>query len=173
MRTFLAAFLACFTQAAFAGWTNEVLAADDRFAPGRANILYDPHRGALTFKDALTELVKKGHGKRIETITLHWLVDDSAFQEEVFTSLERIAPRALAEAKRTAGETPKWITALRKVLNEAVMATPTVKSINSELAAVGLHVSGAEHEKLTLSVENGQHRLKCFLWLAVTPTKRP
>jgi hypothetical protein len=173
MRTFLFIFLACFTHAAFASWTNEVLAADDHFAPGRAIILYQPDRGSRTFKDALTELVKKGHSKRIETITLHWLVDDSAFQQEVFTSLERMAPRALAEAKRTGGKTPKWINALRKVLDEAVIATPTVKSINTELKAVGLQVSGASHEKLTLSIENGQPRFKCFLWLTVSPAKHP
>jgi hypothetical protein len=53
------------------------------------------------------------------------------------------------------------------------MATPTVKSINTELIEVGLQVSGASHEKFTLSMENGQPRIKCFLWLTVTPAKHP
>lgn len=158
---------------AFAGWTNNVLPADDRFAPGRAIILHRPEGGLPAFKDALNGLVQTGNVKRLELITLHSLLDETAFQGEVFAELAKIAPRKLADAKRSAGKAPKGIIALRKVLDEAVVATPTVKSINGELATVGLHVSGSSHEKLTLRFEDGQYRLKCFLWLTVAPATRP
>jgi len=173
VRTLISFLILCGTSTGFAGWTSSVRPDDDRFSPARASIAYVEDGGLPAFKDALNKLAQSDHIQRLEFIELHWLVSDSTFQHEVFSALEQSVPRELDAAKRSAGNmhNPK-MTALRAPFAQAVLATPTVTKINTELARFGLRVSRIDQEKLSLIRDDkGQQQFICFLWLIVSPTK--
>ena len=170
MRNLLAFLLLIHAAPTLAGWTNGVN-PKHLVSPGLASIVYSPHQeeGAPTFKEALNALARTGNVHRLEVITLHWLVQDASFQTELMSALRASAPKELAQALRSAGNThnPK-IVQLRRPLEASALSTPTVRRINSDLSHYGLKVSGVSTEKISIVDSNGQRKLMCFLWLSVS-----
>jgi len=123
---------------------------DDRYFPGQARITYSGY-GHPSIKAALTELAKTPHLLQLRDISLQTFSSDLEFQKEVFASLEKLAPKELQEAKRSAGNSanPK-MRQLLKPLEKALLATPTVKTFNEELKEHGLQITGVGMEEITL-----------------------
>jgi hypothetical protein len=143
-------------------WRVEILPADAHFNLSvRTRIRCDlDNRRGMTFRMAMDELTQSGLAGMFDGITLYPLLKDDGFQNEIFTELERLAPRQLAEAMASAGNmhNPKMIQ-LQKPFAQALLTTPTVRGINAELAARGWQVSGAgAGEKFSLDGNKGGPR---------------
>ena len=170
MRSLLAALLFLYATETLAGWIGGV-DPEHLLSPGRAHIAYSPQQGdgASTFKEALDALARDGHAQRIEGVSLHWLVQDASFQKELMSALRESAPKELAEAFASAGNmhNPKMIQ-LRHPFEAAVLTTPTINQIGSELAKYGLYVSGVSTEKLSIVRSSVGRKFMCFLELQVS-----
>jgi hypothetical protein len=149
VKTFLVALLLIYAAPAFGGWVGSV-SPKHLVSRELASIQYSPSQGegTKTFKEAVDALARSGKVDRLEVITLSWLVQDPSFQKELMSSLQKVAPKELAEAMRSAGNihNPR-IDQLRRPFEDAVLATPTINSINADLSPYGLYVSGASTEK--------------------------
>jgi hypothetical protein len=173
MKALIFAVMIFSSTSATAGWVGGAN-PNHLVSPGQAGIAYVPDKGQLTFEDALRTLVRDGHIGRLESVALHWLVQDLGFQSELIAALQYVAPEDLAAAQHSAGniQNPEMVQ-LRRSLSTAVLSTPTAKSINTSLSRYGLHVSGVEHEKLTFVGPPDNRRLMCFLWLKISPLSAP
>lgn len=141
--------------------------------PDGARITYSAKQseGYASFDQALQELSDSGRIQKLDGIFAHWLLPDDTFQKEIFTTLERDAPRELTEALKSAGNmhNPK-MHQLWKSFEKALLATPTITKLNASLAPHGLTVSRASVEKFELGkgeTETG-HRFHGTLFLGVT-----
>lgn len=170
--------LAGAAQSAQAGWLARVLPETDPYSPGRAiiNFSSDPREGHATFGEALDELTENGHAPRLELITLHGFLKHSPqFGQEIVSALQALAPAALAEARRSAGNmhNPKMV-ALGQPFDRAVLATPTVRAFDEALERVGLRIAEASHEKLMILGEANSRHLDCFfVYLVVKQIAAP
>ncbi len=128
----------------------------------------DADRGTKTIAEAVEKLAKAGHVAALQTLTVHDLVKDETFQQEIFEQLERNAPQALGAAKQSAGNihNPK-MTALHADFERAVMGTPTVTEFAKALAAQGMKISRPSFEKLELQKKEQGLKFRCALWLSV------
>ena len=155
------------TFTAQAGWKTHVVPGDSNGMPARATIQYaaDAEFGLPAFQDAITQLTDGGYLDRLQMIVLHGQSVEPHFQQEVIEALEEYAPDEFAEAKDSAGNmhNPKVIQ-LKKVFDEIVLRTPTVDRLDAELRSVGRRISGASHEKLGLSKDDGGLTIFFFLY---------
>lgn len=167
MRKLVAALLFICMAPATAGWIASV--SEHPLSPGLVSVIYSSRDGAPAFSGALDDLARRGLVQRIEGVSLHALVGDPTFQNELMAAVRQSAPKELAEAMRSAGNmhNPKMVQ-LRKPFEKAVLLTPTVKRIDRDLARYGLYVVSAATEKLTLLGGNDQKRFMCFLSLQIS-----
>lgn len=173
-KLFGALLLTCMAPA-IAGWRGGV-APESGLSPGRASIAYliDPSEGSPAFSDALEDLLLRGKVHRLEFVSLQQRLREPSFQDELMIALKRSAPRQLARALRSRGGLhERGMYELRPSFASAVLTTPTVKEIDSDLARYGLNVSGVEMEKLELWEEEGERIFMCIvLVIRVGCTKR-
>lgn len=138
-----------------------------------ARIAYssEPGKGHATFEEALKELSVRGQIHKLTTIYGFELLGEESFQKELFAGLERDAPRELREARNSAGNmhNPK-MSQLRKPFAQALLATPTITTISTSLAAHDLAITGSSIEKFELRNTQTDPR-GCFsgiLYLSIT-----
>ncbi|MEW6076183.1 MAG: hypothetical protein AB1724_00035 [Thermodesulfobacteriota bacterium] len=117
---------------------------------------------------ALEELKKEGKLNQLTSLFVVELLDDSVFENEILSLLQKNNPTELEAALRSAENmhNPKVI-ALRDAVNNAVFGTATVEKINKELNSYGLNVLSASHEKLTIYEKDGVKHFFAFLWLSI------
>jgi hypothetical protein len=171
MRNFLPILLLFNSTFAIADWEFSVNPEDSSWLPGKAFIKYLPEdqEGLESFDEALAALKQSGNAEHLHSIILHALVRDPAFQNELRSELNRLAPEQLAEAERSSGNmhNPNLVP-LNKILDEVVLAMPTIQGFGSELASEGLRIDGASHEKLFFWQQENATDISFMLWLGVT-----
>jgi len=130
--------------------------------------------GADTIEAALKEMAASERVDALHAIVAHELLRNPTFQEELFSALEQGAPRELHDALESAGNmhNPRMVS-LREPFKKAVLATATVRHIDSALAAYGLHISDVSFEKLELRRGLGVARFHCALWFIVAKLPNP
>jgi hypothetical protein len=174
MRYFCITYLAVvvLSSSAYADWKAEIVPIGINNKNKRSVLVYyaDAYRGTKSIGTALEGLAKSGNISILQTMTVHDLIEDEAFQKETFGQLEKIAPDALRAAKRSAGNmhNPK-MKALSGDFAKAVLTTPTVSAISAALATYGFKVLQVESEKLEFHLTEEGHQFRCFLWLFVEP----
>jgi hypothetical protein len=140
-----------------------------------ARILYSEQsdKGHATFTEAVSDLAITNRIQSLDGITASALFREDAFQKELFGALERDSPRKLREALKSAGNNhnPKMIQ-LWEPFKKAVLATPTVKSMNDALAPYYFKVTGTSFEELGIQKGKDGARFYGFLWLTVTKLSR-
>jgi hypothetical protein len=157
------------TCASFAGWTAS---ARPEKPPEQSvvNIWYSeaPNEGLATLAGVFRKLANEGLIQRVKFVALYPYLRDPEFQKELFTALERKAPKTLHAALKSAGNmhNPK-VTKLYKPFMESVLNTVEVKRIAVELAAYDLRITRASGEKFMLVNEMGQPRFRCGLMLEI------
>jgi hypothetical protein len=125
-------------------------------ATGRASIEYSAHsipgeHAHATLDRALRELAAHDRVLALREISARDLLQDQVFQRELFSALEAEAPGELHEAlSLTGGARPPKMARLWKPFERAVLATPTIRKVNSRLDAFGLQVSGISFEQLEI-----------------------
>lgn len=162
--TLLSIACLCITLPLHAGW---LVPADG----GRIKYTVEEDVGHATFDGALKELSASGRIRRLDGINGFELFSEENFQTELFSGLERDAPRELKGAMESAGNmhNPK-MHQLRKLFERTLLGTPTITKLNASLAAYGLTISQLSCEKFELRRpnENSNHRFYGSLWLTVT-----
>lgn len=140
---------------------------------GSPSLVYSARQGEGhdSLEDALQELSDSGRSRELDVITAHWLLQDDAFQQELFAGLEREVPGELAAARKSAGNmhNPKMLQ-LGKPFKRVLLTTPTITKLNASLAVHGLIISGVGVEKFELrsTLNDPRDRFHAFLWLNVT-----
>ena len=170
-------FLALFATAAasWAGWT--VYDYPDFSAhPGMVSLDYSTNRseGYANFGDAFKQLQRRGAAQRLKTVIIHEFLRETDYQKELFSVLERSAPKALHEALRSSGNmhNPKMDQLYRPFM-EAVLLTPRVRKIAAELGTQHLKVTHASGDKFMLFREGGKRRFYCGLVLGIDRIAEP
>ena len=178
---FLASLLAAavmlhFPETAPAGWESSSATAGSRIPTDpevsafHLTLFTDASKGVSTLKKALAALTKKADKFTITHLSVHDISKSPAFQKELITALDKLVPKKLAAALKSAGNmhNPAMV-ALRGPFDQAVMETPTVQAYNRDLAPYGLKIDRAGHEKLTFVRKDDTLQIYCFLWLNVVP----
>lgn len=160
------------SSSAIAKWDAKLIPKTSKAIGDRFVLIYHPDadRGTKTIGDAVDKLAKAGHIAALQTLTVHDLVQDETFQQEVIEQLEKNAPQAFGAAKRSAGNmhNPTMV-ALHADFERAVMTTPTVTTLAKALASHGMKISRPSFEKLELKKKDQGIKFKCALWLSVEP----
>jgi hypothetical protein len=170
-------FFAIFALAApvWAGWTVYDYPEFSAY-PGMAGLNCSTNRseGYADFGDALKQLERRGWAQRLKTLVIHDFIHEADFQKELFSVLQRTAPKALHEALRSSGNihNPK-VDQLYGPFMEAVLLTPRVRKIAGELASQHLKVMKASGEKFELMKEKGERRFWCTLVLDIDKIAEP
>jgi len=162
--------LLAITTTASAGWIASVLPDDSGF-PGTARIQYSAEKseGNATLVGALVQLVRQGSPlDRLKTVAIYPFLQEADFQKEIFSTLERRAPKLLHEALQSPGDqdNPK-IRSLYKPFIDAVLASTRVKQISGELLGYRLKVAGATGKNFMLRKEKDQPQFLCDLILEI------
>jgi len=162
----------CISMSLHAGWIVN---------PETIRIGYSTKQGEGydTFDEALKSLSANDSIQKLNGIEAYWLLGCETLQKEVFTALERDAPRELKEALKSSGNmhNPK-MQQLWKPFEKALLAAPTINKLNGSLASYGLTISRAGVEKFELrsTLADSNRRFHGLLWLYITkslphPTK--
>ena len=153
----------------FAGWTASIR-PEKPPEHTVVNIWYSeaPNEGQATLDGAFKQLAQEGQLHHLKSVALYPFLRDPGFQKQLFSALERKAPRTLRAALKSAGNmhNPK-VTKLYKPFMESVLDTSEVKRIAPELAAHDLKITRASGEKFMLVKEMGQPRFRCGLTLEI------
>lgn len=171
-------FIALFhsiTTAGYCGWIADIYGPNDK-VPKYVGIRYyaDEAKGYKTIKGALEEIASKGVLKHLIGINISEVLrEDSIFQEEIFTELRLSSLDELNAALQSSGNihNPK-IRTLYDHFATAVLQTPTITRINTELDSFGLRIFEASPEKLMIIEINGVKNFDAILYLKVGKNKK-
>ena len=163
--------LLCAIPPAEAGWIPEVRTASDTL-PAVYALRYDASAdvGITKFADALDAIAHAETTTRLDLVVLHERVLEADFQEELLALLRTSAPQAVEDAQRSSGnhDNPALL-ALRRPFLQAISDSHLVTGYRAALAKHRLRVSDVQIEKLTLDAFEGTPRLRCLLWLTISP----
>lgn len=164
-----------------AGWGISRVKVPDNNG-SRVSLSYyrtDSDRGVKSFPPVVERLAKTGEIKELRSLGVNQLFDDPIFQAEIFSELQKSAPKSLNAAKKSAGNmhNPKMHDLYPHFL-QAVLNTPTIKAFNAVLAAHGMKISKPSVEKFELHKRDKEHVFWGFFSLSVepaiaTPVKTP
>lgn len=164
--------LLCGKFRAEAGWIHEARAASGAL-PATHVLRYDASAdvGVPTFADALDALAGAQTTIRLDLVVLHERVLEADFQHELIELLRTRAPQAFEDAQRSSGnhDNPALL-ALRRPFLQAVSDSRIATGYRAALAKHGLRVADVRIEKLTLDAFEDTPRLRCFLWLTISPS---
>ncbi|HEV7269142.1 hypothetical protein [Pseudoxanthomonas sp.] len=163
--------LLCAIPRAEAGWIHEVRTASDTL-PAVHVLRYEASAdvGFTNFADALDAIADARTTTRLDLAVLHERMLEADFQEELLALLRTSAPQAFEDAQRPSGnhDDPALL-ALRRPFLQAVSDSQMVTGYRAALAKHRLRVADVQLEKLTLDAFEGTPRLRCFLWLTISP----